>query len=430
MSAQIISIYPADVTLPTTIIGALDGSSSMYIENPWFPKPLGSTVYNKDLATVRTFKDASGKVKKMFGTQFHTPRLFMRSGVTGPFTNTFTIRYGNSDKSLKEIMVKKPYLQDGNADPSKFKVALTVSPNGIDRISGEARVEDELMIRIDQIYSMVLEFVLIAINAKFSEFDEKSDDRKLIADLCTHIGAPGGESNLNEAYYTYFEKPPIWDKSSDGVFYIESMMPSKQYTLMNLIKVLIQGKPKAIKINPDMKKIIAEKRCSIVPCFKKYRYETKKKDESGEPIQNVTIEAPLRFHLQIPGTTPPNFPVHLFTKTPRRDCRNHIMDFDEYQAFYGVVNGDYHKAKWATSYEAAMFLGVSTEYAIYMQGQPKTQWFVETVIYKRRTSATAMQSAFEDDLFDAIEDVEDIPVKTLSVNEQSAQIDELMEGEE
>ena len=208
------------------------------------------------------------------------------------------------------------------------------------------------------------------------------------------------------------------------------MMPSKQYTLMNLVKALIQGKPKAIKISPDMKKIIAEKRCSIVPCFKKYRYETKKKDESGEPIQNITIEAPLRFHLQIPGSTPSNFPVQLFTKTPKREHRNHVMDFNEYQEFYGVVNGDYHKAKWATSYEAAMFLGVSTEYAIYMQGQPKTQWYAETVVYKRKLTATAMQSVFEDDLFDAIEEGESVPMKTLSVNEQSAQIDELMEGEE
>ena len=429
MSAQFTTIFPSEITLPKTIIAALDGSSSMYIENPWFPKPLGSMTYNEDVAKPRVFTDASGKVKTMFGTHFHAPRLLMRSGTEGPFTTQFTIRYGDANKSLKSVMVKKPWLQNGEADTSKWKVSLTVSPRAIDRTTGYGQEEDEIMLRLDQIYSMVLEFVMIAINAKFDGFDHKDDDKTLISKLCAHIGAPKGEEELNNEYYTYFERPPVWDKSSDGVFYIQSLNPRKQFTLMNLVKGFIQDNERAIKINPVIKKVIKEKRCSIIPCFKRYRYETKKKNESGEPIQAVTIEAPLRFHLQIPGVTPHNFPSILFTKTPRRAQRSHIMDFDELQSFYGVVNGDYSKAKWASFYDAAVILGTCTEYAIYAQGQPKTQWYVETLLYKRLMSASATQSAFEDDIFDAIEeDMEVAPVKTVSMDIQQSQLDELLDS--
>ena len=428
MSAQIVSIYPANVTLPKTIIGALDGSSSMYIENPWFTKPLGSNVFNKDIGKVRVRKDSTGKVKKMFGTQFATPRLFMRNGTEGAFTNLFTIRYGNPETPLKPIMVKKPYLQDGKADMTKYKVGLSISPIGVDKDSGEGSVEDELMLRIDQIYSTVLEFVLVASAAKFTEFSKKDDDKALIAKLCAHIGAPGGESNMNDAFYTYFEHPPTWEKTSgDGIFYVESTSPEKQHSIMNLVKVLIQRNDKAIKMGNEMKKVIKDKRCNIVPCFKRLRYETKKTDESGEPIMATTIEGSLRFHLQIPGSTPVNFPPQLFTKTPKRDHRNHVMDFNELQEFYGVYNNDYNKAKWSSHYDAALFMGVSTEYAIYAQGQPKTQWYAETVIYKRKAMMTATQSAFEDSLFDAIEDDgEAAPVKKVDPNDQRAQEQELL----
>lgn len=431
MSAQIVSIFPANIALPKTIIGALNGTSSMYIENPWFPKPLGSTPYNKDIGKVRVFKDANGQAKKMFGTQFITPRLFMRSGTDGAFTNNFTIRYGDIDKSLKQIMVKKPYLKDGKADMSKFKVSLSISPNGIDRISGSANPEDEIILRFDHIYATVLEFVLVAVNAKFSDFEPKDDDRTLIAKLCNHIGAKNGAEQMHGDFYTFFEKPPIWDKTSDGVFYVQSLNPRSQYSIMNLMKVLIQENERSIKMSNDMKKTIKDKRCSIVPCFKRYRYDTKKLNESGEPIQNVTIEAQMRFHLQVPGVTPVNFPPMLFTKTPRRDHRNHVMDFNELQAFYGVLNSDYNKAKWSSSYEAALFMGSATEYAIYAQGQPKTQWYVETLIYKRIQTAVAAQSAFEDDLFDAVDGSEEFaPVQELSPEDQSAQVNELMDGAE
>lgn len=431
MSAQIVSIFPANIALPKTILGALNGTSSMYIENPWFPKPLGSTVYNKDIGKVRVFKDANGQAKKMFGTQFITPRLFMRSGTDGAFTNNFTIRYGDIDKSLKQIMVKKPYLKDGKADMSKFKVSLSISPNGIDRISGSANPEDEIILRFDHIYATVLEFVLVAVNAKFSEFDPKDDDRTLIAKLCNHIGAKNGAEQMHNDFYSFFEKPPIWDKTSDGVFYVQSLNPRNQYSIMNLMKVLIQENERSIKMGTEMKKTIKDKRCSIVPCFKRYRYDTKKLNESGEPIQNVTIEAQMRFHLQVPGVTPVNFPPMLFTKTPRRDHRNHVMDFNELQAFYGVLNSDYNKAKWSSSYEAALFMGTATEYAIYAQGQPKTQWYVETLIYKRIQTAVAAQSAFEDDLFDAVDGCEEIaPVQELSPEDQSAQLNELMDDAE
>ena len=432
MSAQITTIFPANITLPKTIIGALDGSSSMYIENPWFPKPMGSIPYNKELSKVRVFKDANGAVKKMLGTQFITPRLFMRAGTEGPFTNTFTIRYGDIDKSLKPIMVKKPYLKDGKADMSKFKVSLSISPSGVDRISGACRLEDEIMLRLDHIYCTVLEFVLIAVSAKFAKFEPKDDDKTLISKLCAHLGHPDGAEQMHEDFYKFFEQPPTWDKTSEGVFYIQSLNPRKQYTIMNLVKILIQENERVVKMGNELKKTIKDKRCSMVPCFRKYRYDTKKMNESGEPIQNVTIEAPLKFHLQIPGVTPVNFPPQLFTKTPKREHRNHVMDFNELQSFYGVYNNDYNKAKWSSSYEAALFMGVATEYAIYANGQPKTQWFVETIIYKRQTMTTATQSAFEDEIFDAIEgEIEEMtPVKELSVDERAAQLDELMDEAE
>lgn len=431
MSAQIVSIFPANIALPKTIIGALNGTSSMYIENPWFPKPLGSIPYNKDIGKIRVFKDTNGQAKKMFGTQFVTPRLFMRSGTDGAFTNNFTIRYGDIDKSLKQIMVKKPYLKDGKADMSKFKVSLSVSPSGIDRISGSANPEDDIIVRFDQIYATVLEFVLVAINAKFDKFDPKDDDKTLIAKLCAHIGAKDCADQMNDEFYTFFENPPIWEKTSKGVFYIQSLNPRKQFSIMNLMKSLVQENEKKIKINNDLKKIIKDDLCSIIPCIKRYRYDTKKLNESGEAIQNVTIEAQLRFHLQVPGVTPVNFPPLLFTKTPRRDHRNHVMDFGELQAFYGVLNSDYNKAKWSSSYEAALFMGSVTEYAIYANGQPKTQWYVETLIYKRIQTAVAAQSAFEDDLFDAIDGAEEIaPVQELSPEDQSAQVDELMDENE
>lgn len=434
MSAQMItSIYPADVVLPTTIIGALNGSSSMYIENQWFPQPLGKLVYNKEISEIHVFKDASKKPKKGYGTHFHTPRLLMRNGVTGNFTNEFTIRYGSKDRSLKDITVKKPFIKEGTViDSSKFKVALTVAPNGIDRMTGDARPEDEIMLRIDQIYSMVLEFVLIATSAGFNGIDEKDNDKTLIAKLCAHIGAPGGEKNLDDVYYTFFEKPPIWDKAEGGVYYLDSTDPGKDCTLMGLVKMLTKRSPKSIKLGSSLKKLLSgDKRLYVVPCFKRYRYETKKKDANDDPIQNVAMEAQLKFHLQIPGVTPQKFPPILFTKTPKREQRQHIMDFDEYLAFFGSVDGDYTKAAWATSYEAAMFIGSDTEYSIFMQGQPKTQWYVETIIYKRQKNVTAMQSAFDDALFDDVDCIEEAaPVKTLSVDEQSAQIEELMEGEE
>ena len=433
MSAQITTIYPANVTLPKSIIEVLDGSSSMYIENPWFPKPLGSITYNKEIGKVRVRKDSTGKVKKTFGTQFATPRLFMRSGTDGQFTNLFTIRYGNPDAPLKPIMVKKPYLQDGKADTTKYKVSLSVSPIGVDKNTGEGTVEDELMLRIDQIYSTVLEFVMVAVAAKFSDFTKKDDDKTLIAKLCTHIGVPGGESNMNDAFYTYFEHPPTWEKTSgDGIFYVESTSPEKQHCIMNLMKVLIQRNERSVKMGNEMKKIIKDKRCNIVPCFKRLRYETKKTDEStGEPVMATTIEGSLRFHLQIPGSTPINFPPQLFTKTPKREHRNHVMDFNELQEFYGVYNNDYNKAKWSSHYDAALFMGVSTEYAIYLQGQPKTQWYAETVIYKRKAMLTATQSAFEDSLFDAIDDDGEVaPVKQTDPNDQRAQEQELLEMED
>ena len=73
-------------------------------------------------------------------------------------------------------------------------------------------------------------------------------------------------------------------------------------------------------------------------------------------------------------------------------------------------------------------MGVSTEYAIYAQGQPKTQWYAETVIYKRKTMITATQSAFEDSLFDAVDDDgEVVPVKQTDPNDQRAQDQELLD---
>ena len=429
MSAQFTTMYPADITLPKTIIEALDGSSSMYIENPWFTKPLGAIPFNKDIGKVKVRKDSTGKVKKMFGTQFVTPRLFMRAGTEGQFANLFTIRYGNPDTKLKPIMVKKPYLQDGKADMNKYKVSLSISPIGINRESGEGAAEDELMLKIDQIYSTVLEFVLVACAAKFADFTKKDDDRTLITKLCAHIGVPGGESNMNDAFYGYFENPPTWEKSSDGIFYVESTSPEKQHGIMNLMKVLVQRNERSVKMNNEMKKTIKDKKCNIIPCFKRLRYETKKIDEStGEPIMATTIEASLKFHIQIPGSTPVNFPPHLFTKTPKREHRNHVMDFNELQEFYGVYNNDYNKAKWSSHYDAALFMGVATEYAIYAQGQPKVQWYTETVIYKRKAEMSATQSAFEDSLFDAIEDCdESVSIRVIDIHDQRAQENELMD---
>jgi hypothetical protein len=430
MSAQITTIYPANVALPTTIIDALDGSSSMYIENPWFLKPLGSTVYNKDIGKIKVRKDSTGKIKKAFGMQFGTPRLFMRPGTEGPFTNQFTIRYGNPDERLKSIKVKKPYFQDGKVDVTKYKVSLSISPNGINKDDGKGPVEDEIMLKIDQIYTTVLEFVMVAVAAKFDGFTAKDDNKSLITKLCAHIGVPGGESNMNDAFYTYFENPPTWEKSSgDGIFYIESTSPEKQHSIMNLMKVLIQRNERSVKMNNELKKVIKDKRCAIIPCFKRLRYETKKIDEStGEPVMATIIEGALKFHLQIPGSTPVNFPTRFFTKTPKRDQRNHVMDSNELQEFYGVYNNDYNKAKWYSHYDAAIFMGIATEYAIYPQGQPKIQWYAETVFYKRKEALTATQSAFEDALFDAVEDDDEIiPAKRNNPNDQRAQEQELME---
>lgn len=434
-ASQTTIILPAQLALPTSIVDCFNGKSSVYVENPWITEPCPEQ-YNKEISKVRVFKDNNGAKKSTFGKQFVTPRIYMRKGTTGAFSRFALIKYGQGIKDMKGISVKKPYLQEGaKPDPKKYKVGLTLMPDPEDRSSGTLCMEDEIMLKLDHVLTMALEFALIGINSKFEPendniFKQNPDDKTIIAKLCEHLGKPDGAKLLAEEYYSYAISPPTWKKNKKGIFSIETLV-EEECSLTMLIKKLLTMKRGGIspkKFTDDFAGVLADDSCDIVPSFRRLIYERKNKKNESDPDTGVMMEVGVKFNIQTEGT-PKNFPPRFFTKSPTKTHKSHVMNYDEIQRLYGVGDVDYKNAKWCSSYNAHIFLGLSTEYAVYASGQPHTGWYVDTIVTKHKETASIDLSYITDDILGGDDEKEEATI-AMATADLAEQQHTLMEEEE
>ena len=438
---SILSVLPRDLVLPTTIIETLKGKASVYVENPWFFNGLTKTQQKADLCTVKLMKGPDGKPKKStFGSQFVTPRLMLRRGVSGSFTPNFNIKYSEEERKMKNLRVKKPYLPDGVQDPSKYKVELMLMPSAVDRTKGSYGPEDEIMLKLDQIYIMTMEFIFIAINSKFNVTDEYHDDKVLITALFTHLGQNDAINRLNPKYFSYMSNPPVWVKADDGTGIFSIDEDEGENTLFDLCRSCIpqpedvKGKKKGAskrqlsefeqQFISDFASEISKANCSFVPAFRKIRYfiPDEKKKNATDPDDAVAMEINLKFHLQT-EKTPEKFPVSLLTKTPTRSHRTHVMDVAELQRLYGVGDIAYSKAKWCTAYDCHIFVGPTTEFAVYKSGQTKVGWYVDTLMYKRIQTTASNNTFLNETYFDDVDDQQ----SQMNTDELSSQMELLQQ---
>ena len=421
-----LSLTPFEIAVPKTLLETLNGTSSIYIENPWF-KVSTKEQFNKEIGMQRQFNNQNGK---SFGITIQAPKVFAKHPGNNTFTSRFNIKYSERPNTMKDFFIRKPYLQNGVDDENKRRRELIFSPTYSDPATRALYAEDEIMMRIDQAIAMATEFVLIGCAFKYVIKKNVTNDRELIEDLCEFLEYRDGINNLSDKYFSYIEHPPLWRKNESGVFSIDvDDDDEKQHNLVELIrkfpKIKVLAK-KASSLN-DFRSCIFKKNCVIVPSFRKKVFtvaEDKKK--SGTDSDEVIMpELAMRLNIKTNGF--PALANFLMTKSPTKQNHERPMDYQEYRSLYLGGATEYDKAKYSTCYGCHLFVTPAPEFSLYNQGQPKTIWRVDTLMYKSRKSNAAKSMTFiNDSMFDDVND-EEPAVESVSSKVDEDQLHELLE---
>ena len=290
---SIISILPKEITLPTSMIDMLNGNSMFWVENPYFQVPLSNFKYNDKLCKKNDIK-LNGN-KKSLGNRFHTPRLLMKHN--DKFTQFFNIHYTENNKLTKIFNVRKPYLSSPDDDSDKYKHNISFIPWMKDKYNCIVEQEDEIMIKLDQLYMNTLELIFTCEMIGYKITNEKTD-KEIINNICNYLKQPDAINYLSEKYFD-INSLKIYYKD-DGIYKLVTEDDELEQSLFSLLRRLLQMKNKELsnKILPDYKNIINKPNCLLVPCFKIIKYDIPQQKRKDEHEFGYNIDIPLRFYIK------------------------------------------------------------------------------------------------------------------------------------
>lgn len=384
------AIIPEDIVLPSSILDTIIGKYGVYIENPWFtPKITGKYQYNKDLGKTKNFAKQKGNSGIVFGT----PRLYLKNPKTNEFSSNFCIKFVGRNNQRKVFYVRKPYLSTGDlsefSNSDKFKEKITMSPTLTDKNGAIGQPEDEIIIRLDQIVTQTVEFVMAALFCKFTVDESISSDKELIAKFCEHLKQPDAINFLSEKYYEFMKNPPVWEKDN-GIYKIVSYPDDSDnqiYTLFELIRKISKMKSEG-KVNKltqfdqeILKKFLLKENAVMTPTLKRYifaytdQYRIKNPDA---PEFGTAIDYELRFQIKS-DKTPLKFPEYLITKYPHKNNPKNFMTREDLVKYcYGT---NLTNLRGNIGRDQIIMIAPINEIGLYRMGQPKIEWRIDVIRY-------------------------------------------------
>ena len=458
-------LIPADIKLPESILETINGESSVYLMNPWYENDV-RTLFKPRIDTKKLF-DVKRTQKE--GFYLNTPILLIRPNrEKAEFTSNFVIKYVDISerKGSKKFKIRRPTEQSFDREGYKHKIGI----NPVQIIDGEElsySLEDQIMMKLDFAITQALEFMFVA---KHLGFDPKAEnchsDKEMIEKMFEKTCGDKSKEyleHLRPEFYDFIKNPPKWNALEKGNIEIlrdEESDEDDCFSIFELTRLIMnQEKKKKIKngiltiINskaPEIFKFINDTNIHITPSFKEIEVQVDKKDENGKIVKENGREVKIskaisdfRFTINVEHMTKPaKFPDNLLT---RKSCRNSqgklitkIMKYDDILELVGAKdameenNCDrkdcYQFIRPNTRWDMRLYIRHQIEMSRFSQGQPKSIWNVDTIVYSK--PKVAERSRFEigededfgDDEFD--EEQDENPMEFIKPNRTLAPVED------
>ena len=423
-------LIPADIKLPESILETINGESSVYLMNPWYESDV--KVLYKPKIDVNKLFDVKRTQKE--GFYLNTPILLLRPNrEKAEFTSNFVIKYVDVSerKGSKKFKVRRPTEQSFAREGYKHRLII----NPVQIVDGEElsySLEDRIMMKLDFAITQALEFMFVAKHLGFNPKAENChSDKEMIEKMFEK--ACGSKSNeylehLRPEFYDFIKNPPKWNSLEKGnieIFRDEETEDDDCFSIFELTRLIMaQEKKKKVKngvldtINskaPEIFKFINDTNMIMTPSFKEIEIQVPKRDENGKNIKengrDVMISKAIsdfRFVINVDHITKPaKFPDSLLTRKSSRNSQGKlmtkVMKYDDILELNGAKSAMeenkcdrkdcYEHIKPNTRWEMRLYIRHQIEMSRFSQGQPKSLWNVDTIVYTK--PKVAERSRFE-----------------------------------
>lgn len=409
---NIFVVFPIDFKdkLPNKLIDCFNGKSMILLNNPWFTN-IAYDFQPKDNGNLFKRKNTNGT-----GMIFTTPNLYIK--YNDKFTKNYILQWGEKHNNGEQPIKKNFFIRKPPAislENIKYKNRITVNP----KKNGENYSEEDLiMLRLDNVIVMALEFMSLAISLNYNKFDENTDDEKLINSLIEHYAGKNTDikeelqNGLNPCYFDNIINPPVWfapkkvsitDKTKIGKI-------TKYWSLLHLFNSVFRENSKwATELKRRFNVIDKQRKFFdvlqvefyIVPSFKMIEIDIENESESSK--LNL-IDYKLMFYIKFDNSQEnknkslinERFPEAFYCKKPSRTNMKALATYTDFKNLYDNGNTDRKGNSWS----GFLWIKNQLEFNVYST-IGRDLWYVDKYILSQAKNMGNndydIESCFDDD---------------------------------
>lgn len=369
-------VYASDLKIPESIMAFIDGSSDIYIENPWHTAPGVAKVDSKDYMSRLQLQTKNCIIYK-------SPAIYLKPP-NGIFTKNWVLGYGQKGVK-KQYRINSPF----EPRPEKFeKDKQNIRVNPI-----EVKTEDT---NTSIFETRVLQTLEILVTAWFNDinmtkFDKQYDNKVLMDNFSKEVTNYIRSKQDVENDFKYdakllqsFINPPYYYKQGNKTVALAEFAKPKS-VIKNLLSsfieyVLEEDVGTLYKQHID----IFKENTKFMPAFRKVDYLKKNTTDHKE-----IFEAKLTFMIETPNTKN----QYLITDQMLNNKKTVKMNAQSLIQLWGAKMEDLATSKTSIQ-EGVIFLHPQIQFRLFSQGNPGIDWRVDKIVTKPVTLSSA--STYDD----------------------------------